>query len=67
VHYRYLTIEQRESLERLIRAQPGMTATLPRLHAPDYGVCQSCGKDIPYTRLIEFPAVIYCAACQPKT
>jgi hypothetical protein len=30
MHYRYLTLEQRENLERLIRA--GAPGELPRLH-----------------------------------
>lgn len=65
MHYRYLTIEQRENLERLIRAQA--PEELQRLHTPEYGVCASCGRDIPYARLLELPAACYCAACQPKS
>jgi RNA polymerase-binding transcription factor DksA len=40
---------------------------LPRLSTPDYGVCQACGADIPYIRLVEFPAARHCAACQPTS
>lgn len=65
MHYRYLTLEQRDNLERAIRASD--PRALARLHAPDYGVCRGCGKDIPYVRLMEFPAAEYCAACQPKS
>jgi RNA polymerase-binding transcription factor DksA len=65
VHYRYLTLEQRENLEHLIRAH--VPEELPRLHTPDYGVCAACGSDIPYVRLLEFPAARYCAACQPRS
>jgi RNA polymerase-binding transcription factor DksA len=65
MHYRYLTLEQRENLARLM--QGGSPEILQRLHTPDYGVCSSCGNDIPYTRLLEFPAARHCAACQPKS
>lgn len=65
MHYRYLTLEQRENLERLMRA--GIPAELGRLHSPEYGVCAACGSDIPYVRLLELPAARYCAACQPKS
>ena len=65
MHYRYLTLEQRENLARLMGA--GAPQELGRLHTPDYGVCAACGKDIPYTRLLEFPAALRCAACQPKS
>lgn len=69
MHYHYFTIEQRESLERQIRSQGAAEAaeTLRRLHSPDYGVCKGCGADIPYVRLIDFPATLYCIACEsPK-
>jgi RNA polymerase-binding transcription factor DksA len=29
-------------------------------------VCAACGNDIPYARLLELPAALYCAGCQPK-
>ena len=67
MHYHYFTIEQRESLERQIRAQNRSDAadTLRRLHSPDYGVCRRCGADIPYVRLMASPATLDCAACEP--
>ena len=64
MHYRYLTLEQRESLERLIRAQ--LPRELERLHTPDYGICESCGADIPYARLLRAPAERRCAGCTTK-
>jgi RNA polymerase-binding transcription factor DksA len=66
MHYHYLTIEQRETLERLIRSQGAGDAneTLRRLHSPGYGVCRGCGADIPYVRLAAQPAALYCAACE---
>ncbi len=69
MHYHYLTIEQRETLERLIRSQGSgdVSETLRRLHSPDYGVCQRCGADIPYVRLMADPATLYCTACLRPT
>lgn len=66
MHQRYLTIEQRESLEQLMRSQPDMAASLKRLHTPDYGVCASCDKDIPFVRLLQHPTAVRCAACEAR-
>jgi RNA polymerase-binding transcription factor DksA len=59
-HYHYLTIEQRERLRALLQG------ALDRLHSPDYGVCTSCGRDIPYARLEANPLRERCAACEAK-
>ena len=67
MHYHYLTIEQRETLEKLIRSQiaPGvqLEAALERLHQADYGVCIECRKDIGFVRLEADPAALHCQAC----
>ncbi len=67
MHYHYLTIEQRESLEKQIRSQSGTGArrekALESLHQPDYGVCIECGKDIEYVRLQDDPAALHCRRC----
>ena len=67
MHYHYLTIEQRESLERLIRSRSSgkaqLDAALERLHQPDYGVCIECGKDIGFVRLEADPSALHCQAC----
>jgi RNA polymerase-binding transcription factor DksA len=67
MHYHYLTIEQRESLERIIRAgivaRPRLQDALDRLHTPDYGVCIECGKDIAFARLQADPAALHCHSC----
>jgi RNA polymerase-binding transcription factor DksA len=67
VHYHYLTIQQRESLENLIRSQRGAGArretSLEFLHQPDYGVCIECGKDIEYVRLEADPSALHCRRC----
>jgi RNA polymerase-binding transcription factor DksA len=67
VHYHYLTLEQRETLEKLIRSQFGTGAqletALERLHQPDYGVCIECGKDIGFVRLEADPSALHCQAC----
>ena len=66
MHYHYFTLEQRESLEHLIRST-GHPELLQRLHTAEYGVCKTCGADIPYVRLLDSPAAELCAACQSKT
>ena len=67
MHYHYLTIEQRESLEELIRAQTPAGAkrdeALARLHQPDYGVCIECGQDVDFGRLRADPYALHCRAC----
>jgi RNA polymerase-binding transcription factor DksA len=66
-HHHYLTIEQRESLEKLIRATmgpgPRLETVLKHLHQTDYGVCIECGKDIEFVRLQEDPLQRHCRAC----
>jgi RNA polymerase-binding transcription factor DksA len=66
-HQRYLTIEQRETLEKLIRSQVGagtkLETALKRLHEPDYGVCIDCGKDIGFVRLEADVSALHCQAC----
>jgi RNA polymerase-binding transcription factor DksA len=66
MHYHYFTIEQRNALTDVIRsrmAEPGMDCALQRLHTPEFGVCESCGADIPYVRLAANPRLRRCASC----
>jgi DnaK suppressor protein len=67
VHYHYLTIEQRESLEKRIRSSAGgeaeLKTALEKLRQPDYGTCIECGKDIDYARLQVEPFALHCLAC----
>jgi RNA polymerase-binding transcription factor DksA len=67
MRYHYLTIEQRESLEKLIRARapakPQLETALERLHQPDYGVCIECRQDIGFERLEADPGALHCRAC----
>jgi RNA polymerase-binding transcription factor DksA len=66
-HYHYLTLEQRESIERTIRSHATsgaqLRAALERLRAPDFGVCIDCGKDIAYVRLEADPDALHCQDC----
>lgn len=39
---------------------------LKRLEQGTYGVCVSCGRPIPYERLLVFPEAPTCAACGPS-
>ena len=66
MHYHYFTIEQRAELERAMRSrlgEAGMRAALERLHTPELGVCERCGGDIPFARLVIEPAITRCAKC----
>jgi RNA polymerase-binding transcription factor DksA len=68
MHYRYLTLEQRENLETLLRSQHAddgapLQSALGRLHQGDYGVCCGCGHDVEFVRLLANPWVLYCQAC----
>jgi RNA polymerase-binding transcription factor DksA len=66
MHYHYFTLEQRGALAELMRsrmAEAGMATALERLHAPEFGVCESCGADIPYVRLAANPRLRRCARC----
>jgi RNA polymerase-binding transcription factor DksA len=66
MHYHYFTLEQRHALEHAIRARfagPGMQAELDRLRTPDFGVCASCGADIPFVKLIGNPQLRRCPDC----
>jgi RNA polymerase-binding transcription factor DksA len=66
MHYHYFTIEQRNALEHAIRLrlrEPGMHSAFDRLHTPRYGVCESCGADIAFIRLVADPTLTRCSAC----
>ena len=67
MHYHYLTIDQRETLEKIIRSKvaegPSLQAALDRLHQPDFGVCDQFGKDIGFVRLEPDPWALHCQAC----
>lgn len=66
MHYHYFTLEQRERLAEVMRAriaEPGMQGALERLHTPQYGVCESCGGDIPFASLAANPRLYRCPSC----
>jgi RNA polymerase-binding transcription factor DksA len=67
MHYHYLTLEQRDALERRLRAnspdERHLQAALQRLRKPDYGVCIECGKDIAFVRLETDPDALHCGDC----
>ena len=66
MHYHYFTLEQRDALAQAIQAragEPGMAAAAARLHSPEYGVCESCGADIPFARMMADPGLRRCARC----
>jgi RNA polymerase-binding transcription factor DksA len=42
-----------------------MALALGRLRAPDFGACESCGRDVAFARLIGNPTLRRCPRCQP--
>jgi RNA polymerase-binding transcription factor DksA len=62
MHYHYFTLEQRNSLEQVMSGLP--ETERKALHEPDYGVCESCGADIPFVRLLAEPLSRLCPACK---
>ena len=65
MHYHYFTLEQRSTLARLLSELPDAErqSALERLHQPDYGVCETCGTDIPFVRLMSDPLRRRCLGC----
>ena len=67
MHYHYLTIEQRTSLEELIRSsvrgESQLRSALTKLREPDYGTCIECRRDIDYVRLQVDPFALHCRTC----
>ena len=72
-HYHYFTIEQSANLARQIiskidtHAEPGrLDSALSFLRSPEYGICERCSGDIPYSRLFEAPLARFCRRCEPS-
>ncbi|GGR99482.1 hypothetical protein GCM10010169_50140 [Micromonospora fulviviridis] len=59
-----------DTLRRLIEvAQQGIADTaqaLRRMSEGSYGVCESCGQDIPSARLEILPSARFCVPCQER-
>lgn len=56
-----LRFRERES--RLIRK---IRATLGKIEEETFGICESCGEDIPISRLKARPVTAYCIQCKTK-
>ena len=72
MHYHYFTIEQRANLTHQMiglvgkDSEPGRLDTaLSFLRSPEYGICESCGEDIPYAKLFDDPLARHCRRCVP--
>ncbi len=48
------------------RELQALQAALKRVHEPDYGLCSSCGKPIPFGRLHIEPQALRCVACEAQ-
>ena len=68
MHYHYFTIEQRETLSRVLQGmmseERARDSALARLRSPDYGVCEVCEEDVPYVRLLVDPLARRCGRCE---
>lgn len=62
MHYHYFTLEQRNELAQVMSGLP--EAERRTLSSPDYGVCEACGADIPFVRLMADPLIRRCRDCQ---
>ena len=74
MHYHYFTIEQRETLSRVIQGMMGSEdktndpgPALARLRSPDYGVCEVCEEDVSFVRLLGDPLARRCRRCESST
>jgi RNA polymerase-binding transcription factor DksA len=66
MHYHYFTLEQRDALSQQIRGMPSKEAAGPALEflrSPEYGVCEVCGEDIAFIRLLQDPLLRRCGHC----
>jgi RNA polymerase-binding transcription factor DksA len=66
MHYHYFTLEQRDTLSQQIRGLASKETAEPALEflrSPEYGVCEACGDDIPYVKLLQDPLLRRCARC----
>ena len=57
------TVEVAE-LERDVHELRALQDALARVAREEYGVCESCGDDIPFARLKADPQATRCLACQ---
>lgn len=62
MHYHYFTLEQRNELSQVMSVLP--EAERKPLNSPEYGVCEACGGDIPFVRLLGNPLLRRCPACE---
>ncbi|MBI1943189.1 MAG: TraR/DksA family transcriptional regulator [Betaproteobacteria bacterium] len=51
-------------LERATQLLRSAEAALARLHEPEFGLCEDCGAEIPYSRLRTNPVATRCIDCQ---
>ena len=60
--------EQHEEVvrRRLADKSQQLSEALERVHEGTYGICQSCGRDIPHRRLQALPTATLCVPCQER-
>ncbi len=53
-------------MDHEVRIIQAMEDAAARLDAPDFGVCEDCGANIPAARLVANPTAIRCVGCQER-
>lgn len=59
----HFSMRIREREQKLLKK---IEETLARMKAGTYGICESCGEDIPYKRLKARPVTTFCIACKTQ-
>ena len=54
------------ALEQDVDELREVEAALARLHEPEFGLCEDCGVEVPFSRLLANPAARRCVACQAR-
>ena len=52
------------ALEQDVGELREVEAALARLHEPEFGLCEDCSVEVPFSRLLANPAARRCVACQ---
>lgn len=50
--------------DRQVNEMREIEAARKRIKAGDYGTCADCGENIPFDRLLAYPAALRCIKCQ---
>jgi DnaK suppressor protein len=54
------------ALELDVAELRAVEAALARVHTPEFGLCEDCNAEIPFSRLSANPAATRCVGCQAQ-